>query len=291
MSSNIIVNKSNIVNDGNNSLRYTFPSTVKFEEGDTLAISHLSIYYSWYNVSKKYNNTSFKYKWWDSDGNLTDIRTVDIPDGFYSISSLFEYFQKAMVLNNHYLLTDPSIGSDGSQFVYFMELLQNISYYSIEIRLSSLNADYITANNLQYPANAGWIAPQTYETPQLIIPSNNRFGELIGFKAQTIFKDMNEFGQYSFLSDFSPNMNPSSSFIITCSLIDNDMGNPNDILYSFTLNSADFGDMISSNTDVLYNKIKPGTYTDLKLNILDQDYIPLHILDPNILIVLSIMKQ
>ena len=300
MSSNIVLNRSNILNSGNNKLLYEFPGKITFEEGDQLAISHMNIYYSWYNISSRYNNNYFQYKWWDANGDLTSIHGITIPDGFYSANTLYEYFQKVMVQNNHYLLTDPSIGGD---YVYFIEILTNITYYSIEIRLSSLCEEYVTNNNLLYPANAGWIAPPNtldgngevvthYATPQIIIPSNNNFGELVGFNANAIYQDTDVQGQYSFLNDFAANMNPSSSFIITCSLIDNTLGSPNNILYAFTIpNNVSFGDLITSNTDVIYSKIKPGSYSNLRLEIQDEQFRPLQIIDPTMLIVLSILKN
>ena len=295
MSSNIVLNKLNITNSGNNSLVYKFPNTVKFEEGDQVAISHLNLYYSWFNITKKYNNNMFQYKWWDVDGNLTDVRTVLIPDGFYSVSTLYEYVQKTLVDNKHYLVTDTG------DFVYFIEFLTNSTYYAVEIRLSSLSEQYIIDQNLQYPSNAGWVAPKNtldgsttiihYATPHVIIPSNNSFGALLGFKAQTIYETTDISDQFSFLNDSATNMNPSSSFIVTCSLVDNPLGIPNNIIYSFALNSVAFGDMINTSTDVLYSKIKAGSYNEFRINIQDQDFNQLQILDPNLLIVLSIIKH
>jgi hypothetical protein len=288
MSSNIVLNKSHITNKGNNKLTYRFPRDKRFEKNDQLAISHLNIYYSWFNISKKYNNNFFQYKWWNAAGELGEVIDVVIEDGFYSTQTLYEYIQRAFVANKHYLITDTG------DYVYFIELLDNITYYSVEWRLSSLSAQYVTDYNLQYPASTVWKAPPNlYETPQIIIPSTNAFGELIGFERDRIIEQpsSSESGQYSFLNDFAPNMNPSSSFIVTCNLIDNDLGSPNNIIYSFTIpNKVEFGDLITSNTDVIYSKIKEGTYRELKLSIYDQDFNELTIIDPNLLIVISILN-
>jgi hypothetical protein len=301
MSENIVLNSSNIVNknNGNNKLSYSFPRDIKFGKKDQLAISHMNIYYSWFNVSSKYSNNFFQYKWWDNTdlggtgGRLTTVVDVIIPDGFYSVNTMFEFIQSVMVSNNHYLLTG------GGDYVYFVELLTNVTYYSIEWRLSSLNAKYIVDQNLQYPANAGWKAPAIsddfFETAQIIIPSNSNFGTLIGYTGQTITKDtygITAAGQYSFLNDMPPDMNPSSSFIITCNLISNDLGIPNNILYSFTIPpNISFGDLITSNTDIIYSKIREGSYKTVQLAIYDQNYNLLNIIDPNMLIVLSIVRE
>ena len=50
--SNIVLNKSNISNNNNNSkLLYQFPSDVTFNETNEVVISHMSLYYSWFNIT------------------------------------------------------------------------------------------------------------------------------------------------------------------------------------------------------------------------------------------------
>lgn len=296
MSSNIILNKNNIVNKGNNKLVYNFPSDVVFNEGDTVAISHLNIYFSWFNITEKNNNNFFQYKWWDMYGNLTVVVDVTIPDGFYSINDLYEYIQSVMVKHGHYLETN-----DGASYIYFIEFITNATYYSSEIRLSSLSttmnfgggdSDY--TDYCKHPTT--WTVPSDYETPEVIIPSTNRFGEMLGYNPQTIRQDLttqpSTNDKYSFLNDFSPNMLFASSYIITCSLVDNDLGIPNNVLYSFTIPpNVGFGDLISTATDLIWTKVKPGRYQQVILQVYDQNFVPLDILDPNVLFVLSITRK
>jgi len=303
MAQNITLNSSNIINSSNNKLRYNFPRDVKFGKDDKLAISHLNIYYSWFNISSKYNNNFFQYKWWDMNGALTEVHDVNIPDGNYSINTLHEFFQKVMVENGHYLAS-----TDGNYFYYFIELLTNATYYSIEFRLSTVG-EVMDFNNghgatdfqnlppdqaTVVAAPTTWAVPAVYEAPQIIIPSNSNFGKLIGYNAQTIqvaspSTTINT--QYSILNDFVPNMNPSSSFTVSSNLVRNDFSIPNDILYSFTIpNGVGFGDLITSNTDLVYSAIKEGTYKEVTLIIKDQDYNDVEIIDSNMLIVISILK-
>jgi hypothetical protein len=303
MAANIIINSSNITNDLNSKFEYDFPRDVKFGKDDKLAISHLNVYYSWFNISEEYNNNKFSYKWWDMAGDLVDIFDVDIPSGMYSVNSLYEYLQKIMVQNGHFLAS-----TDGKSYYYFIELLTNSTYYSIEFRLSSVgqimdfkngngSTNFQSANPAVVAAPTTWTVPANgYETPQIIIPSNSNFGKLIGFKPQTIQEtspDQTVNKQYSFLNDLVPNMNPSSSFIVTCNLIDNsDFSIPNDILYSFTIpNNVGFGDLITLNTDLVYSKIKQGSYKKIVLTIKDQDFNDMKIIDSNMLIVLSVLRE
>lgn len=299
MSQNVVLNRGNITNKSNSRLEYHFPRPVKFGKDDTVAISDLSLYFSIFNISKKNNNNFFQYKWYNNtDGDVTEIIDVVIEDGYYSIDSLYKYLQKVMVENGHYLET-----TDGNNYIYFIELLENATYYSSSIRLSSAaqvmdltgegNQDIIAESIVNPPTS--WKLPSTFKTPQLIIPSNNKFGELLGFSAQTIYKDTT--GEttnkhYAFLNDIVPNMMPQSSFILTCNLCDNELSNPNNIISSFTVSgTSGIGDRISPISDVVHCKVKEGTYNSVIINIYDQNFEPIEILDPDILIVLSVLKK
>lgn len=297
MSSNIILNKQNITNQGNNKLKYNFPNTVTFGKNDKIAISHLSIFYSWFNISAKNKNNFFQYKWWDMNGDLTVIVPVTIKDGYYTVDTLYEFLQGVMVSNGHYLETLP-VGGNIS-YIYFIEFLTNATYYSIETRLSSVSTQMDFGTGLkaytdfcQVPTT--WAVPSTFQTPQVIFPSNNNFKDLMGFEgtiAQDTTGDTTN-KKYSFLNTSVPTMEPSSSFIITCSLVTNDFGIPNNIIHSFTIpKGVSFGDSINPVNEVVYSKIKEGTYKDLTLSIYDQNFDELQILDNNMLITLSIVQD
>ena len=52
-----------------------------------IALANLSIYYTWKNIKSEYNNNKFKISappWND---------TFYLPDGFYSISGIQDYFE------------------------------------------------------------------------------------------------------------------------------------------------------------------------------------------------------
>ena len=296
MASNIIFNKNNIVNAENNKLVYNFPTDINFGPNDTVAVSHLNIYFSWFNITAKNRNNFFQYKWWDMLGNLTQIIDVTIPDGFYSVNDLYEYIQSEMVGNGHVLET-----VDGANYVYFIEFFTNATYYSTEIRLSSVsqNMDFgagLEAYTEYCKAPTTWAVPVEFECPEVIIPSNNRFGEMLGFNSQTISKDLtvqpSVNDKYSFLNDFAPNMLFASSYIMTCSLVDNEFIIPNNTLFSFTIPpNVGFGDIISATTDPIWSKVKPGRYRHITIQIYDQEFNPLPIKDPNMLIVLSVQRK
>ena len=67
-----------------------------------IALSNLSIYYTWKNIKNSYNNNKFKISaptWNDK---------FELPDGFYSVSNIHDYFE--YILKKHGEITDkPSV--------------------------------------------------------------------------------------------------------------------------------------------------------------------------------------
>ena len=56
-------------------------------KGNYIALSNLSIYYSWKNIKKSYKNNKFKIS------TPTWNEEFELPDGSYSISDIQDYFQ------------------------------------------------------------------------------------------------------------------------------------------------------------------------------------------------------
>ena len=52
-----------------------------------MALTNLSIYYTWKNIKSKYKDNKFKIS------VLTWNDTFDLPDGFYSIEEIQDYFE------------------------------------------------------------------------------------------------------------------------------------------------------------------------------------------------------
>ena len=53
----------------------------------TVALSNLSIYYTWKNIKSSYNNNKFKIS------ALTRSEEFELPDGSYSVSDVQDYFE------------------------------------------------------------------------------------------------------------------------------------------------------------------------------------------------------
>ena len=65
-----------------------------------IALANLSIYYTWKNIKSEYNNKKFKI----SAPTWND--TFDLPDVFYSISEIQDYFE--FIIKTHETLTENS---------------------------------------------------------------------------------------------------------------------------------------------------------------------------------------
>lgn len=273
----LIINGSNLVSStNNNTYSFRFPAgAVNFNRGSKVALGKINIFFSWFNITAANNNNTLSYVWYNNVGSATF--NITIPDGYYSVSSLNSYLQQIFITNGHYLV-------DGSgNFVYYIELVENATYYSIQL----ISSPIPTALPGGWTNPAGLTFPAVATTPQLIIPSSN-ISNYLGFNAGT-YPPVIQATTYTKLSDFVPQVNTITSVILTCNLLNNRYTNPTTILYSFTPSSVNFGDLIeSSPNEYNFIEIQQGRYDEITIRILDQSFRDINIRDTNILIELLI---
>ena len=120
---------------------------------------------------------------------------------------------------------------------------------------------------------------------------NNNLTKLLGFSAGS-YPSITQPTNYSILSNLLPPVgSPVNSIIVRCSLIDNAVAMPTDILDSFAINSA-FGSNINYSPN--YEKwisIRRGSYSSLTITFVDQDINNITIVDPNVIITLLIKNK
>lgn len=277
MGRTLVLNSSNVQsgNPYNDTWVYTFPVNATFKN-EQIALNQMSMYYSWRNISSTYGNNTLSYKW--VDGSTVNIT---IPDGYYSVSDLNAYLQSIMVTNTHYL-----INSSGS-YVYYLELVTNSTYYSVQLNAyavpTSLPSGYST------PSSVTWAFPGTASTPQLVT-TNSAFNSLIGFTSGT-YPAASQTTTYSHTSDSTPQVSPVNSLIMTCNLVSNNIGTPDNIVYSFSPNVS-YGSLITcSPAYPNWCDIRDGTYNQMVITIKDQNFNRVKFLDPQGVILLSIKKK
>jgi hypothetical protein len=267
----IILNASNVGNS-NNQYQYNFPSGgVKFTN-NKVALTNISIYYSWFNIQASLNNNTYSYKWI----NGTTVAVV-MPDGFYTVSDLNEYLQSVMIANKHYLV------DTSNSNVFYLEWQENAVRYSVQLNAYATPA--ILATGWSYPSGASWALGSSY-CPQLTIPAGN-FTSIVGFTAGLYPSSTTLTSNQSFISSMTPQITPITSVLMLCSLINNDIGN-NQVLYSFSPN-VEFGSQINITPPFLvWNNIMDSMYSNMRITLVDQSYNQLNIKDTNLIISLAI---
>lgn len=286
----LILNSNNVVAGTNNSVfQYNFPNGGYNFNEDLIAVQEIAMYFSAFNISAFYNNTTYSYIWVDGTSH-----TVVMPDSFLQVSDINAYLQSIMVANEHYL-----IDGDGN-FVYLLEMVVNQAKYAVQINNYVISATLATTNGWTLPAGAGWVLPTNLILPYLVVPATNNFGLLIGFSAgqypsgviagtppaQTQTPSFS--GATSELSDKTPQITPYSSFLVFCSLVNNRAVIPSQLTFSFTPTNSIFGALqtYQPNAEMGWNKIENGMYNSFRIEFRDQFGNPVAFQDPNTLITL-----
>jgi hypothetical protein len=261
----ILINSDSYI--GNSTFRYTFPLGAVSLRRAKLALQSIQIYYSWFNIGPSYNNQIFTLAFPQNAG-YTYLRVL-IPAGYYTVATLNEFLQNFMIQNDLYLI------DDNGNYVYYFELLQNPSYYSIQINLFEVP----TSLPAGYTAPTGWIFPSVAgRLPFVTIGADNNFGDLIGFKPDT-------YAEPSQLSNKTPQMSTVQAVIVQCPILRNVLSNPSTNLYTFSQGSTTFGDLIISNAyELVYCDVIDCTITYLDIILVDQHFNLLPINDTNLTI-------
>lgn len=286
----IVLNSSNVVNNNlNSTLIYKFPNSVLFK-GNSIAVSSISMYYSWFNISTAQGNNVFSYTW--TVAAVTTTYTIVIPDGLYEIDSLNALLQFTMIQNGHYL-----IDSSGDN-VYYAEMVVNPARYAIQLNTFlvpiALPATYVL------PAGfAGF--PAVAQNPVVTFPP--LFNEIVGYApgfasngnignayvppvSQYVSKLAN--GTLSYISTVAPNVQPNSSLYVSCSGINNPYSQPSSIIYSMTPSVAVGGLITEKPPNFVWNKLIEGTYNELRITFLGTNLSPIRLNDNQITILLAI---
>lgn len=275
----IVINNRNCVPSGTDNSRfvYNFPISATFQDQE-IAVSALNIYYSWFNITSTLKNNTISYIW---NGAVPATINITIPDGFYNAATLNAFFQSVMITNNHYLI------NASGQNVYYWEIVENSSSYAIQFNSYPIP----TALPAGWTAPAGWGGyPAVAATPQLIVPSTN-IQDVLGFYAGT-YPAVAQATNYSKISDYVPQFSPVQSVLVSCSIVQNTLAVPSNIIYSFAPTNTNFGSIISINIpNFIWNEITNGTYPNMSFQFLDQNFNALPLRDTNLVMVLSIKDK
>ena len=276
MSYNLVLNSNNAIN--NSTFRYNFINGFMINDEAELCVASIQIPYSWFNVTKAYNNNSISIIFPTAAGIQTF--PITITDGFYTVTDINAYIQQFCITNGLYLI------NGSGQYVYYLTLLYNTTYYGVQL----------VAQLVPTSLPSGWSAPSNWvgyytgvaRCPQLII--SNNFGKLIGFNNGT-FPSINTVNA-SILNTFTPLGSNVNSIIVRCSLVDNQIGVPTDILDTFPIN-ATFGSNINYAPQASFEwiKITSGIHQYLTITFVDQNLNALVAQDSNVTISLLLNNK
>jgi len=289
----LILNSSNIVAGTNNSiLSYEFiGGGITLKKGQKLALASLQMYYSTFNITVLNKNNSFSYVWVDGT-----VNNVLIPDGFYDIPALNNYLHFVMVQNGHYLV------SSAGDFVYLMTLGINPTIYAVELNCFGISVAVAAANVWVLPAAPTWVLPTNFIVPELTVPpsATSNFGLVIGFASGTYPNSVIAgvppaqtqtpafTSDQQFVSTIVPQVTPLSSFILTCSLINNDFAVPNNLIYSFAPQGTIGEQFTVAPNQYVFIDVYSGMYNRFNVQFIDQNFRPVAIQDPNMIIQLVV---
>jgi hypothetical protein len=274
MSYNLVINGSNVVNALKNSYRYDFINgTFEIAEGSEIMITSLQIPYSWFNITTRNNNNTFRF-YWPTAASTYNQFTIILPNGFYSTTSLNAYIQQFCVTNGFYLIENSTQNN-----VYYINVLFNDTYYANQIIFKTVP----TTIPAGFTAPANWAGyPTVSRTPYVEILSTNHFGKFLGFTAGNY--GINSTVAYSGNSNQTPVGSIVNSLVIKCSLVNNNVSSQTDVIDAFAINGP-FGRNLNFNNNIeKWIKLNSGRYSSFTVSIVDQNMNDIEILDSNILI-------
>ena len=285
----LCINASNVVAGTNNTrYLYKFPSSSIFDKYSSIALVSCNMYFSWFNITAAYNNNKFSYTW--IDGTVVQLT---IPDGYYSVDTLNAYLQSEMYSRSHYLLDSTG------KVIYLISIAENATLYAIQLYLSRCptatevgSASTSIYKNYSKPTSSTWIFP-TINTarPSLTVSSTNTFCDIIGFSAKT-YSSSATTDTVSFTSNYTPQISPVSSIVMTCSLCNQPFSRPNNVLYSFGTTNVDFGYGINiSPSQLMFVPINAGNTNEFYVEFRDQDFGNMYIRDSQLVIMLAIKTK
>ena len=246
-------------------------------EGSEMMVSSIQIPYSFYNITSRYNNNKLAILFPGTAGYQTF--NITFPDGFYTTDDINAYIQQICITNGLYLI------NASNENVYYINISYNPTYYSNQI------LSFIVPSSLPtgYTQPANWIGYNVGGLAASIrFLSTSTFNTVLGFTVSDYPTTPSTINT-SFLSNITPKGSTVNSIIARCSLVNNYVTNPSDILDGFPIGDVSFGSNINFvNQLEKWVNISPGSYSSFNITFVDQDLNEMVILDSNVLITLLI---
>ena len=287
MSFTLVLNSSNVSNTSTNtSFKYNFINGGFKIKDMEMCVSSITIPYSFYNVSSYYNNQTFSLIF--PTAATTSTVSVTLPEGFYSVTDINSYIQQKCLDNGAYL-----IDSSGN-YVYYQQLVYNSTYYAVQLLLYSVPTTLPTGYTRPSTGIYSGVSslPTTAYTPQFVLASSGSISAIIGFKAGATYPSAQTTTQQSILSTLTPVGSTINSIVMQCSLVDNPVTVPSDILDSLPIHNSTFGTNITYEPSFeKFISLSDGVFNNFTFSFRDQSLNEIYARDPNVSITLIIRKK
>lgn len=289
MSFTLVVNNTNNVGNNNNTFQYKFlQGLFTIPEDSEAMVTNVQIPYSFYNITAAYGNNTCTLNF-PTGASTYATYSITIPDGFYTTTSLNNYFQSVMISQGWYLSNSTSGGAN----LYWFSMNYNTYQYGNQITATpvptALPAGYALPSNFAgFPtvSRCMYISIPALTYNSILGTFNGNIGTFLGFTASSLtnYPPAGTTISYSRNSITTPVGSTVNSIIIRCSLVSNKVGSPQDILDSFTIGGVSFGSNINYTSAVSkWVKLSAGSFSSFFITFCDQNLNPLNALDPNIL--------
>jgi len=268
-----------------NQITVQFPFPQSFSRCE-LALTDLYLFYSWFNITAAFGNNVFQYTVPSAAGPQTF--TVTIPDGFYSINELSDYFQQVQIANNTYvtLASDPA-----NTPITFISWASNPVYYRTTVSIEPFPP--AAGTTYTYPASYPGGPPTAGGDPSLIIlptsspagsdtPGGYSFSKTLGISPGT-YPPTTSGLPYFFNGQYPPVIESTNNVNVAVNLVNNGaLSQHSTVVYKFSPQVA-FGEQIAQNVFFpVFLPVVDGFYQQCVITFLDENYIPLNIQDPHI---------
>jgi hypothetical protein len=288
MSFTLVLNSTNVTSSSTNTtFKYNFINGGFQLKNMEMCVSSITLPYSFYNVSSYYNNRTFSLIF--PKGATTQTISVTLPEGFYTVTDINSYIQQICLDNGAYL-----IDSTGN-YIYYQQLVYNSTYYSVQLLLYPVPTtlpsgySYASAGTL-YTGSVN--LPTTAYTPQLVLSSAGSISTIIGFVSGASYPSTQSTANQSILSTLTPVGSTVNSIIMQCSLVNNPVTSPSDILDSLPIHDSTFGSNITYEPSFeKFISLSDGTFNNFTFSFRDQNLNEIYARDPNVSITLIIRQK
>ena len=291
MSFTLVLNSSNVSNTSTNTtFKYNFIQGGFTIRNMEMCVSSITLPYSFYNVSSYYANRTFSLIF--PTAATTTTINVTLPEGFYTVTDINSYIQQVCIDYGAYL-----IDSTGN-YVYYQQLAYNTTYYAVQLLLFSVPTtlptgySYATAGSLGSIYTSAIKLPTTAYTPRFTLASSGSISTIIGFAAGATYPSAQTTTSQSLSSTLTPVGSTVNSLILQCSLVNNPVTVPSDILDSMPIKETSFGSNITYDPSFeKFISLSNGTFNSFTFSFRDQNLNEIYARDPNASITLIIRQK